>query len=59
MTVVGASFAVSCPRCAGPLDWVNTGRPAEAGTRTTSIVRCPPCRIEWQITATLRPVHQP
>jgi hypothetical protein len=52
--MVGASFSISCPRCGGLVEHVTSGRPV-AGTHTSSIVRCPPCHIDWQITVTLRP----
>lgn len=46
---------LTCPRCGGDLATVTVGEPF-AGTCATTVVECPPCRQQYSIIATLRPL---
>jgi uncharacterized protein YbaR (Trm112 family) len=47
---------VTCPQCAGPLDLLNG---TANGIYSVSILRCEPCKREYEIRAYLRPLAVP
>ena len=50
----GFTLGVSCPRCGGEVDHVNSSPPMMRGTRTTAIVKCRRRQCpEWQIVVEL------